>query len=309
MKIAKCLEEAEVALSFEFFPPKDPPGVERLLDSARRLSAFSPTFVSVTYGAGGSSRHSTAALCQRLMVEEGLCAMAHLTCAGATVEELQLIAAEFRERGLENVLALRGDPPRGDARFRAAEGGFAHASELIAFLRSNFDFGIAAACYPEKHSEAPSLSVDLARLREKLQAGAEFLITQVFFEPSLYVNFVANARAAGIHAPIVPGILPATDLPALLRMCARCGAEVPAFVTQTLARHEHDPQAMFDAGIELTVSQCRALLAAGAPGLHFFTRNRWVESAAILERLAPSLTASRAHFAQGSSSTFATPPA
>jgi methylenetetrahydrofolate reductase (NADPH) len=285
MKIAERFAGAQVALSFEFFPPKEPLGVERLMDSARHLAAFSPTFVSVTYGAGGSSRHSTAALCQRLILEEGLCAMAHLTCGGATVDELRQIASDFHERGIENVLALRGDPPRGESRFCAAQGGLSHANELIRFLRSNFDFGIGAACYPETHSEAPSRAVDLARLREKVQAGAEFLITQVFFDPSLYVNFVTQARAAGIDAPIIPGILPATDLAALLRMCARCGASVPEFVTGALARHQHDPQAEFDAGVELTLAFCRALLDAGAPGLHFYTRNRWLETAAILERL------------------------
>jgi methylenetetrahydrofolate reductase (NADPH) len=309
MKIAERLAGTKVALSFEFFPPKEPHGVERLLECAGRLSAFSPTFVSMTYGAGGSSRRSTAQLCQRLMLEEGLCTMAHLTCSGTTVDELRQIASDFCERGIENVLALRGDPPRGESRFYAEQGGFSHANELICFLRSNFDFGIAAACYPETHGEAPSRAVDLSRLRDKVQAGAEFLITQLFFEPSLYVNFVAHARAAGIDVPIIPGILPATDLAALLRMCARCSASVPEFVTHTLGRHQHDSQALFDAGVELTSALCRALLDAGAPGLHFYTRNRWLETAAILERLDPSDSGASGLRAQGSSNTFPMPPA
>lgn len=308
MKIRERITRAGVALSFEFSPPKESLGVERLFDSARKLAAFEPTFVSVTYGAGGSTRGSTSELCQRLIGDEGLCAMAHLTCSGASAEELGQIAADLRARGIENVLALRGDPPRGEARFSAASGGFSHASELIRFLRADFDFGIAAACYPEKHAEAPSLDVDLERLREKVEAGAQFLITQLFFEPALYVDFVAQARAAGIRVPILPGVLPATDLPALQRMCARCEAGVPEFVVQALGRHQHDPRAMLEAGLELTLAQCRALLEAGAPGLHFYTRNRWVETAAVLERLEPWSALVRRPSAQGSSSTLPTPP-
>lgn len=298
MKIRERLAEARVSLSFEFFPPKDALGLERLFESVGRLARYQPTFVSMTYGAGGSTRRSTSELCERLRLEHGLCAMAHLTCSGAAASELAQVAAEFYARGVENVLALRGDPQKGAARFAAAPGGFAHAAELCRFLREHFDFGLAGACYPEKHAEAPSFDADLSRLREKVEAGAEVLITQLFFEPAVYADFVARARAAGIFVPIVPGVLPATDLRALLRMCERCGASVPGSVVRVLAQHEHDPAAMLAVGVELTRALCRALLDAGAPGLHFYTRNRWFEAAAVLDgldfgqspRFAPSST-------------------
>jgi methylenetetrahydrofolate reductase (NADPH) len=219
------------------------------------------------------------------MNEFGLCAMAHLTCSGASASEVARVAEDFAIRGVENVLALRGDPPGGGARFTAALGGFSHAAELCRFLRQHFDFGLGAACYPEKHSEAPSWDADLERLREKVEAGAEYLITQLFFEPDLYSEFVARARNAGITVPILPGVLPATDLRALVRMSEKCGAGVPERVRELLAPHEHDPRAMLEVGIEFTRAQCRALLELGAPGLHFYTRNRWPEVSAVLDAL------------------------
>ncbi|MFZ5897094.1 MAG: methylenetetrahydrofolate reductase [NAD(P)H] [Myxococcota bacterium] len=270
------------SLSFEFFAPREEAGVRRLFGTIEILRRFEPNFVSVTYGAGGSTRTATAEIVERLQKQEGLCAVAHLTCVGASRGELVAIARDLQARGIENVLALRGDPPKGEATFRVAQGGLSYASELLRLLREEADFCLGGACYPEKHPEAESLDLDLARLAEKVEAGAEYLITQLFFDVSDYVSFVERARRFGIHVPIVPGVLPATDLDALLSMAKKCGASVPAELHQELAALSGD--ARFERGVELTLELCRALLAYGVPGLHFYTRNRG-EVAHVLEAL------------------------
>jgi methylenetetrahydrofolate reductase (NADPH) len=284
-RISDRLGAGGTSLSFEFSPPKDADGMQRLLGTARELARFEPSFVSVTYGAGGSTRRATGDVAERLIKDEGLCAMAHLTCVGATRDELLHVASDLADRGVQNVLALRGDAPRGQADPGPVEGTLRSASDLIRLLGAHFDFCLGAACYPEKHPRALSFSADLRELAQKVAAGATFLVTQLFFDPLDYLSFVERARASGIAVPILPGILPATDLDALLRMASRCGASVPPAIVGLLGRYAHDQAAMARVGVELTRIQCQALLEAGAPGLHFYTRNRAAEVAAVIEGL------------------------
>ncbi|MGC4086706.1 MAG: methylenetetrahydrofolate reductase [NAD(P)H] [Polyangiaceae bacterium] len=280
----EALASGGPSLSFEFFPPRDAAAQDRLFQSVRELSRFQPSFVSVTYGAGGSARGATADIVERLQKELGLCTVAHLTCVGASRAELFATAHDLVARGVENVLALRGDPPRGELNFRPSADGPRYASQLLRLLARDFDFCLGAACYPEKHPEAESLESDLQHLAEKVDAGAEFLLTQLFFDADDYFAFVARARAHGIFTPIVPGILPATDLDTVLAWSKRCGARVPASLLATLESARDDRAAQHAVGLELTRALCERLLAGGAPGLHLYTRNR-SDALPMLEQL------------------------
>ncbi|MFO7179191.1 MAG: methylenetetrahydrofolate reductase [NAD(P)H] [Pseudomonadota bacterium] len=273
------------AFSFEFFPPKGPEGMETLFETVARLRAYDPTFVSVTYGAGGSTRRLTVELVQRIKREAGLETMAHLTCVGARREDIAGVLDELTRGGIENVIALRGDPPRGQTTFVKPEGGFSHASELITFIREKYDFCIAGACYPEKHPEAPSFEEDLEHTLEKVRAGADFLITQLFFEPRDYFRFVERARAIGITVPIIPGVMPITNVSQVKRFTAMCGATIPPRLLEKLEAHAEDTEAVQRIGVEHATWQCRELLQGGAPGIHFYTLNRSRATVDILDRL------------------------
>ena len=273
------------AISFEFFPPKDQEGVGRLFQTVADLSPFEPAYVSVTYGAGGSTRQLTVDLVGRIQREVGIEAMAHLTCVGATQSELAAVVDQISEAGVENVIALRGDPPQGATSFVPAAGGYAHASELVAFLKRRGGFCIAGACYPEKHPEAPSPEADLAHLKQKVDAGAEFLISQLFFDNADYFAFVERARNAGIGVPIIPGIMPVTNVSQVKRFTAMCGACMPESLMQKLEPVAGDNDAVGEIGVEHAVQQCRELLEKGAPGVHFYTLNRSKATVEILRRL------------------------
>jgi methylenetetrahydrofolate reductase (NADPH) len=262
------------AISFEFFPPRTPEAEARLFDTVEQLAPLHPTFVSVTYGAGGATRRLTHDIVVRIKRDIGLEAMAHLTCLGHTVAELGEILDALTAGGIENVLALRGDPPKGETTFRPTPGGFAHGAELAAFIRGRWDVCIVGAAYPEKHPEAPDLETDLRHLNTKVQIGAQVLITQLFFEPTTYFSFVDRARAAGITVPIVPGIMPITNVSQIERFTQMCGASIPASLSELLAGVRDDEAAVTAIGIEWARDQCRALLEGGAPGLHFYTLNR-----------------------------------
>jgi methylenetetrahydrofolate reductase (NADPH) len=285
MKIIEKLTSKKPSFSFEFFPPKDEEGKDRLFETVAHLQPYHPTFVSVTYGAGGSTRKLTVELTMRIEREAGIEAMAHLTCAGAPREEIAGVLDQLREGGIQNVLALRGDPPQGESEFKVVEGGFAHASELVEFIHSRWDFCLAGACYPEKHPEATSPELDLANLKKKVDAGAEFLVTQLFFEAKTYFAFVERARAVGITVPIIPGIMPITNLNQVKRFTAMCGATIPAALLARLEEAHGDPQAVRSVGVEHAVGECRALLEGGAPGIHFYTLNRSPATVQILERI------------------------
>lgn len=285
MKISEILSSRRPSYSVEFFPPKDHDGLEKLFETVENLRPYSPSFVSVTYGAGGSTRRLTVELVQRIKREAGLETMAHLTCVGATREEIAEVLDQLAGSGIANVIALRGDPPKGETEFKTPEGGFAHASELVGFIRSRYDFCVAAACYPEKHPEAATLEADLARLKEKVDLGADVLITQLFFDPSAYFSFVDKARARGIHVPIVAGIMPITSLAQIKRITAMCGASIPARLLAELEAAGTDVDAVQRIGVEHATATCRALIAGGAPGIHFYTLNRSRATVQILDRL------------------------
>jgi methylenetetrahydrofolate reductase (NADPH) len=271
--------------SFEFFPPNTEGG-ERNLDAAlSELGPLKPSFVSVTYGAGGSTRAKTIDIVKRIREQYDLEAMAHFTCVGATVPELRATLDEMLAAGIDNVLALRGDPPAGQQEWAKTDGGLEFSSELVALIRAGYPFAIGAACFPETHIHAVSPEDDLAHLGEKVNAGAGFLITQLFFDNALYLDFVERARNAGIDVPIIPGIMPITRVGQIERMAERCGASIPDALRSELRARGEDSEAVLDFGVAYATLQCAELLAAGAPGIHFYTLNRSPATRAILSAL------------------------
>jgi methylenetetrahydrofolate reductase (NADPH) len=275
MRVAELYARGAPVFSFEFFPPKTDEGYQGLYEAIGELKRLGPGFVSVTCGAAGSTRRKTAELVVRIQAELGLTAMAHVVCTGTTQDELAESLTWMRSRGIENVLALRGDPPRDQPEWRPAPGGFRHANELAAFIRARFDFCIGGASYPEKHPEAPSLEEDLGHLKRKVDAGAEFLITQLFFDGADYWRFVEQARAAGIGVPIVPGVMPVVNAANLRRMAALSpGSRIPAELQQDLDAAGGDGERALEVGVRFATRQCRELLERGAPGIHFYTLNR-----------------------------------
>ena len=280
--IATC---EEPAFSFEFFPPKTPEGEEQLFRALTELRELDPAFVSVTWGAGGSTREKTIDIVTRMRRDFGLEAMAHFTCVGATVDELHAALAQMREAGIDNVLALRGDPPQGEERFVQTEGGLAYGSELAALVADHYDFCVVGACYPEVHTEASDLETDLRNLKAKVDAGAKVLITQLFFDNAQYFRFVDEARAAGIDVPIVPGIMPVLSEGQIHRMASMCGATIPERLAEALHARADDPEAAAELGVAYATLQCAELLSRGAPGIHFDPINRSPSTRAILSAL------------------------
>ena len=285
MRIAELYGRREPVVSFEFFPPKTEAGYGGLYRTIAELKRLGPGFVSVTWGAGGSTRRRTAELVAQIQRELGLTAMAHMTCVGSPAEELAETLDWLAFHGLENVLALRGDPPKHQPDFQAPPGGFAHADELAAFIRARWSFCIGGACYPETHPEAESPEADLAHLARKVAAGAEFLITQLFFDPQAYFAFVERARAAGIGVPIVPGVMPVISAHNARRMATLCGAAIPAELEARLAAAGDDETATLEVGVVWAIDQCRTLLDRGVPGLHFYTLNRSPAARRVHENL------------------------
>ena len=285
MKIVEKLARSQACFSFEFFPPKNDEGVERLFKTISELHRYEPGYVSVTYGAGGSTRRLTVDLTLRIKRDVGLEAMAHLTCVGSTRTELAQVLDDLTAGGIENVLPLRGDPPKGETSFSRPEGGFGYASELVEFVRANYGFCMAGACYPEKHPEAADAEQDLANVQRKVDAGVDFLITQLFFDNADYFAFVERARAVGIQVPIIAGIMPITNLNQVKRFTAMCGSSIPQDLLARLERTGGDTDQVAAIGVEHATEQCRELLERGAPGIHFYTLNRSPATVTILERL------------------------
>ncbi len=285
MRIDELLGAPEPVFSFEFFPPKTEQGERNLYAALGELRELEPSFVSVTYGAGGSTRGKTIEIVKRIKRDHGLEAMAHFTCVGATVPELRATLDEMAGAGIDNVLALRGDPPAGQEVWTRTQGGLEYSSELVALIAAGYPFAIGAACFPETHIHATSPAADLEHLAEKVAAGVDFLITQLFFENSLYFDFVARARAIGIGIPIVPGILPITQIGQLERMTKMCGASIPEGLHRELRLRGDRPEAVLDFGVAYATLQCAELLAGGAPGIHFYTLNRSPATRAILGAL------------------------
>lgn len=284
MRISSALASVRPFFSFEFFPPKTDEGEEQLLTTVRALQPLRPSFVSVTYGAGGSTRARTLSVAKRIRDEVGLTVMAHATVVGATRADLRSLFDEIARAGIENVLALRGDPPRGTV-FAPQPGGLTRSAELVAMLKRNYDFCIGGACYPETHVEAASEDDDLAHLVEKVEAGAEFLVSQLFFDNDKYFRFVERARAAGITAPILPGIMPITNYEQIDRFTKLCGASIPPKLRVELEERRGDGDAVEDLGVAYATLQCTDLLRRGAPGVHFYTLNRSPATRAIVSSL------------------------
>jgi len=284
MRIDDILQSKRPVFSVELFPPKTEEGRDDLLATARSLRELEPDFVSVTYGAGGSTRDGTVEITRELK-EMGLETMAHLSCVGETKGGISTTLDRIAAAGIENIFALRGDPPRGEPDFVQPEGGLGSAAELAAFIGSRWDFTVGGACFPEVHPEAPDLDTDLDYLKTKVDSGASFLITQLFFDNQVYFDFVAAARAKGIDVPIVAGIIPVAGFAQTKRICELCDASIPPRLEAAFAACDGDAEAEFELGVAYAAQQCSELLIAGAPGIHFYALNRAPATRAILGAL------------------------
>jgi methylenetetrahydrofolate reductase (NADPH) len=285
MSIADLYRRGEPVISFEFFPPRTDAGFRSLYRTIEDLKQLGPGFVSVTMGAGGSTRSKTVELVIRIQQELGITAMAHLPCTGFERHEIGEILDSLAAGDVKNVLALRGDPPRDEEDFRHPVDGFDFASELTAYIAERGDFTIGGACHPEVHPDAENAEVDLANLKRKVDAGSDFLITQLFFDNRKYFDFMARARRVGIEVPIVAGIMPITSVSGIRRMTALGGAMIPSDLDAELSRVADDDDATLEVGIEWTTAQCRELMEQGAPGIHFYTLNRSPATRRIYEAL------------------------
>jgi methylenetetrahydrofolate reductase (NADPH) len=285
MRIDEILAAKRPVFSVEFFPPKSEEATERLFATARSLHELELDFVSVTYGAGGSTRDGTVEITRTLKDELGLETMAHLSCVGETKDGLATTLDRIADAGIENVFALRGDPPRGESDFVQPEGGLGSAAELAEFISSRWDFTIGGACFPEVHPEAPDLDTDLDYLKTKVEAGASFLITQLFFDNQVYFDFVAAARSNGIDVPILAGVIPVASFAQTERICKLCDASIPPRLEAAFRAAEGDERAEFELGVAYAAQQCAELLVAGAPGIHFYALNRAPATRAVLGAL------------------------
>jgi methylenetetrahydrofolate reductase (NADPH) len=285
MRINELLKVPEPSFSFEFFPPKTDEGTRALFETVASLRVLEPAFVSITYGAGGSTRSRTLELVARIRRELHVETLAHLTCVGSTRDEIARVLDQLQAEGIENVLSLRGDPPKGEKTFVATEGGFAHANELARFVRDGWPFCVGAAGYPEAHPESPDRYSDLVHLKAKVDAGAQFIITQLFFDNSFYFDYVAQARRLGITVPIIPGIMPITNVEQIERFTSLCGASIPERLRRELNVRRSDPSAALEFGVAFAMLQCAELLRKGAPGVHFYTLNKSSATRAILAAL------------------------
>ena len=287
MRIGDLLADGGRSFSFEFFPPKDEAGEEVLWRSISELEPLDPTFVSVTYGAGGTTRDRTVAITGRIARETSMLPMAHLTCVGHTAEELARILRSLSDSGVRNVLALRGDPLAGPGTsWVSTDGGIDYASELVAFVRSVTDLCVGVAAFPEGHRDASSLDEDVAVLKAKHDAGAEFAITEMVLRASDYFGLVERAQAAGVDFPVIPGIMPILNYTSMAKMVELSGRDIPDEVMARLEPRKDDPAAVRAEGIAIATELCDALLAGGAPGLHFYTLNRSKATREIFEALA-----------------------
>lgn len=265
----------KIRVSFEFFPPKNDDMEVRLWETVTRLAPLNPHFVSVTYGAGGSTRERTSRTIRRILDETGLTAAAHLTCVDADRETVDGVIGDFAEMGVKRFVALRGDPAEGvGAAYRPHPQGYANAAELVEALRGRGDFDISVAAYPEKHPESPDYAMDIDMLKRKVDNGATRAITQFFFENDVYERYVERARAAGIFIPIVPGILPVHNFKQVSRFAGQCGAHIPAWLAERFDGLENDPQTHALVAAAVAAEQVLDLVERGVSDFHFYTMNR-----------------------------------
>jgi methylenetetrahydrofolate reductase (NADPH) len=285
MKIIDCIKAHPPTLSFEFFPPRDDVGFWDLYKTILSLKQLEPTYVSVTYGAGGSTRKKTVDLVGRIKTDTDIEPVAHLTCVGATQREVADVVDELVAAKVNNILALRGDPPAGQERFTAVEGGFAHAADLIGFLKDRYDLCLAGACHPEKHPEATDLKSDLTHLKRKVDAGCDYLVTQLFFDNTDFFRFRELAERQGINVPIVVGIMPILSVKQIKRFTKMCGARIPEQLLHKIEAVEDDAEAVRQVGTVHALKQCEELIANGVSGLHFYTLNRSTATRAIFQHI------------------------
>jgi methylenetetrahydrofolate reductase (NADPH) len=288
--ITSALSQENPLFSVEFFPPKDDAGGRRMLETAEAIRPYKPNFVSITYGAGGGTRETTMRYARILQNEYHFEVMPHLTCVGHTVDELLEILEDFAKAGFRNVMALRGDPPQGEEVFKATEGGLSYGSDLVELIRNNFpDFGIGVGGYPEKHPEAEDKAIDLTNLKTKVDAGADFITTQLFFDNQVYFDFVKSCKDFGINIPVLPGLLPVLSLGQVRRFCKMCEASLPTSLEHKLTQAEDENQPTV--GAEWAASQINELLQEGAPGYHIYALNKPQSTLQILESLGIEKTA------------------
>lgn len=275
MRVGDAYGAGKFGLSFELFPPKTAESEAELFRHLADLVAFEPSYITCTYGAGGSTRTKTLDVIERVRRDFHCPVASHLTCVGSTVAELRAYLAGAHARGVSNIVALRGDPPRGQKEFSATAGGFRYANELVALIRAEFpQFGIAVAGYPEKHQEAPSMELDLRNLQRKVAAGADVVITQLFYDNQDFFRFRDACARLDIRAPVVPGVLPVTNLAQIRRITSLCGARLPSRFVAALEAHDNDAEDQFEVGVEFATAQVQELLDAGVPGVHFYVLNK-----------------------------------
>jgi len=275
MTLAQAYGPDKFGLSFELFPPKTEKGMTALVRHVGRLVDFRPNYITCTYGAGGSTQDRTLEVIAGIHEQHNLPVATHLTCVGRTPDELRDYLVRASELGIQNVVALRGDPPQGETEFRPVEGGFSYANELVAFIRSEFaDLGIAVGGYPETHQEAPSAEADIENLKRKVDAGADVVITQLFYDNDEFYNFRERCQQAGIKVPIVPGLLPVTNAAQVQRIASLCGAKLPPQFVADLQKYADDAEGQFNVGVEYAAKQTADLIEAGVAGIHYYVLNK-----------------------------------
>lgn len=283
MRVREAYGPDRFGLSFELFPPKTPKGEDELFVHVAELMAFEPSYITCTYGAGGSTRDKTLEIVSKVHQQHQIPVASHLTCVGATADDLRGYLSEAWEMGIQNVVALRGDPPQGETTFRAVEGGLRYANELVALIRSEFpEFGVAVAGYPETHIEAPSPETDLENLKRKVDAGADIVITQLFYDNNDFFSFQEKVLALGIDIPVIPGVLPVTNLVQIKRIASLCGAQLPGDFLKALEGYADDADGQFKVGVEHATRQVQELVDAGVPGMHFYVLNKSQATSQIL---------------------------
>lgn len=289
MKISEIYKRNQPAISFEFFPPKTDEAEQKLFETAAELKTLNPSFISVTYGAMGGTRDNTLRIAEHIKNKIGIEAAAHLTCVAHSRDDIESVLSQLSDRGIENIVALRGDPPKGQTEFKAPANGFHFAAELVRFIRQhprfNKAFALAVAGYPEGHMECRDLKQDMEHLKLKVDQGADAIITQLFFINDAFLNFVERARKAGIQIPIVPGIMPLTNVSQIKRFSEMSGCAIPQVMQEAMTRYADDAEGAEKYGIEYASNQCRELLAAGVPGIHFYTLNKSATTKSIYRNL------------------------
>ncbi len=286
MQLREFYQPNRLGLSFELFPPKTDAGEQALYRHVEQLSQFTPDFITCTYGAGGSTRDKTLDIVEKVKQKFECPVASHLTIVQSTVDDLRGYLQEAAARGVDYIVALRGDPPKGEDAFTQTEGGLQYANELVELINAEFSqFGVLVAGYPETHQEAPSPEVDLENLKRKVDAGADAVVTQLFYNNEDFFRFREKYDQAGITAPLVPGILPVTNLKQIQRIASLCGAQLPATFVEKLGKHEDDADWQFEAGVEFATQQTQELIASGIPGIHFYVLNKSEATSRVLENI------------------------